>query len=75
MASVAGERHRLNHLKKLEDFNGQFASVSAGATVAGGGGVATMKNANGVVMNLKETTRGLALNVGPDGVKVELEKK
>ena len=62
------------HLKSLEDFNGQYAAASAGATVGGGGGVATMKNANGVTMDLKATTRGVSLKLGPDGIKVTLEK-
>jgi len=62
------------HLKSVDDFSGQYTAASAGGTVAGGGGVATMKNASGVVMNLKATTRGLALNIGANGVKVTLEK-
>jgi len=37
------------HLSKLEDFEGNYTAASAGAAVGGGAGVATMKNANGVV--------------------------
>lgn len=62
------------HLKHLEDFNGQYAAVAAGATVGGGGGVGTMKNANGVTMTLKATTRGAKLTAGVEGIKVQLEK-
>jgi hypothetical protein len=62
------------HLSKVDDFSGQYTAVSAGATVGGGGGVATMKNANGVVMNLKSTTRGVKLTAAVDGIKVTLEK-
>jgi len=61
------------HLKKLEDFDGQYTAVSTGAAVGGGGGVGSMRNANGVVMNLKATTRGLALKAGVDGIKVSLK--
>jgi hypothetical protein len=32
-----------------------------------------MRNANGVVINLKATTRGVKLKAGVDGVKLELE--
>jgi hypothetical protein len=62
------------HLKSLDDFNGQYTAASTGAAVAGGGGVATMKNASGVTMNLKATTRGLKFKIGADGVKVKLEE-
>lgn len=64
----------VHHLKKLEDFSGQYTAVSAGGAVGGGAGVGTMKNANGVVMDLKATTRGLKLKAGADGLKVTLEK-
>ena len=62
------------HLKKLEDFEGQYTAASTGAAVAGGAGVATMKNANGVVINLKAMTRGVKLKAGVDGIKITLEK-
>ncbi len=61
------------HLKHLEDFSGQYTAVSAGASVGGGGGVGSMRNANGVVINLKATTRGVKLKAGVDGVKMKLE--
>lgn len=62
------------HLKKLEDFDGLYTAASAGAAVGGGGGVATMKNQNGVVINLHATTRGVKFKLGTDGVKFTLEK-
>jgi hypothetical protein len=62
------------HLKKVEDFSGNYAAVSTGAAVGGGGGIATMKNANGVVMNLKATTQGIKFKLGPEGLKVALEQ-
>ena len=62
------------NLKNLEDFNGNYTSVGAGATVAGGGGGMAMKNQNGVVMNVVGTTRGLTFKLGVDGMKVELKK-
>src|SRR5262249_20007497 len=45
-ATAAGSVY---NLKKLEDFNGTYTAVGAGATVAGGGSVATMPNQNGGV--------------------------
>jgi len=62
------------NLKNLNDFNGNYTSVGAGATVAGGGGGITMKNQNGVVMNVAGTTQRLSFKLGVDGMKVELKK-
>ncbi|MGH7876008.1 MAG: DUF1134 domain-containing protein [Candidatus Binatia bacterium] len=62
------------NLKKLADFGGNFTSVGAGATVAGGGGAMSMKNQNGVVMNVAGTSKGLTFKLGVDGIKVELKK-
>jgi hypothetical protein len=61
------------HLKKLEDFEGQYTAASAGAAVGGGAGVATMKNVNGVVINLRAVTRGVKFKLGADGAKFTLE--
>jgi hypothetical protein len=62
------------NLKNLDDFNGNFTSVGAGATVAGGGGAMSMTNQNGVVMNVVGTTKGLNFKLGVDGMKIELKK-
>jgi hypothetical protein len=71
-ATLSGE---VFNLKNLDDFNGNYTSAGAGATVAGGGGAMTMKNQNGVVMNVAGTTKGLSFKLGVDGMKVELKKK
>ena len=62
------------NLKNLADFNGNYTSFGAGITIAGGGSGATMKNQNGVVMNVVATTQGLTFKLGVDGMKVELKK-
>ena len=62
------------HLKSVDDFSGQYTAVSAGAAVGGGGSIGTMKNANGVSMTLKATTRGVKLTAAVDGIKVSVEK-
>jgi hypothetical protein len=62
------------HLKKVDDFTGQYTAAAAGAAVGGGGAIGTMKNANGVVMDLKATTRGVKLTAGVEGIKVSIEK-
>jgi hypothetical protein len=70
-ATLSGE---VFNLKNIDEFNGNYTSAGAGATVAGGGGGMTMKNQNGVVMNLAGTTKGLSFKVGVDGMKIELKK-
>ncbi len=64
----------VSNLKTLADFNGNYTALTAGATLAGGAGAVTMRNQNGVVMNLIAMTRGLSFHLGVDGVKVELKK-
>jgi hypothetical protein len=61
-------------LKKLEDFNGNYTAASAEGTLAGGAGALTMKNQNGVVIDLVSTTVGANLKLSVEGVKITLEK-
>ena len=70
-AELSGEVY---NLKNLEDFNGTYATLSAGITVAGGGEAATMKNQNGVVLNLAGASQGLKFKLGVDGIKIELTR-
>ncbi len=62
------------HLKKLEDFDGNYAAAAAGATLAGGGSAATMKNQNGVSVNLVATTQGVKIVLGGGGVGMKIKK-
>ena len=62
------------NLKRLEDFNGNYTGVTAGATVAGGGGATTVRNQNGVVIDLVGTSQGLKFKLSVDGVKMTLKK-
>lgn len=60
------------HLKDLQDFNGNYTTVSAGLTVAGGGSVVVLRNQNGVVIKLLSTAEGLRFNLSADGVSIKL---
>jgi len=62
------------NLKKLEDFTGNYAAAGAEATIAGGAGVTTMKNQNGVVIEMKSTTQGASLKLAAEGLKLSLTK-
>jgi hypothetical protein len=62
----------VSHLDQVQDFNGNYAAVQAGVTVAGGGSVMAMQNQNGVVITLTSTTQGLDVNLGASGVNISL---
>ena len=61
------------NLKNINDFNGTYTTFAAGATVAGGGGVAYLRNQNGVVIKLNSTSAGLRFNFSADGVMMKLQ--
>lgn len=67
---ATGEVYKLD---KLSDFAGTYLQVRAGATLGEGKAVLSLSNQNGVEMNLKATTEGLALQIGADGLVVNLE--
>jgi hypothetical protein len=65
---------RVYNLKKLEDFNGNYAAAAAEGTLVGGAGATTMKNQNGVVIDLFTTTKGLNLKLAPSGISLKLKQ-
>jgi hypothetical protein len=62
------------NLKKLEDFEGTYAAVTAGVTVAGGVSGGAMRNQNGVLIQLTATRQGLQFTLAPAGIKISLVK-
>jgi len=60
-------------LKDLKDFDGNYTAVGAGATVAGGGSVVSMRNQNGVTIDLVATTQGLKVTLGGGGVDLKIK--
>ena len=61
-------------LQKLEDFDGNYTGVIAGAAAAGGGSAVTMQNQNGVKVDLVCTTQGVKLALAVGGVKMQIKK-
>jgi hypothetical protein len=61
------------HLKSLKDFDGVYTTFAAGAAIAGGGGVAYLRNQNGVVIKLDSTSSGLRFNLSGAGVTLKVE--
>ena len=62
------------NLKNPADFGGNYQKVEADGAEAGAGTRATMKNQNGVVVNLVSTVAGRKFNLGRDGMTIELKK-
>ena len=61
-------------LKNLNDFNGNYTTVAAGVPAAGGGGVAAMKNQNGVTVEVVATTQGVKFMLGGGGVDMKIKQ-
>jgi hypothetical protein len=64
----------VTNLKSLDDFNGTYTAVGAGAAVAGGGGISTMQNQNGVRVTLRSTSRGIKFTLGAAGVDMHIKQ-
>ena len=62
------------NLKDLADINGVYAAAGAEGTAGKGAGVSSLRNAKGVVINLKSETKGANLKIAASGLKFELEK-
>lgn len=62
------------HLKQASDFAGNYAAVSAGAALAGGGALVAMKNEKGVVIQMRSTTVGADLDLGVKGMQVSVNQ-
>jgi hypothetical protein len=62
------------NLKSIDQFDGNYTGVGAGATVGGGGSVLTMRNQNGVVIEAVSTTQGLTLAIGTGGAKIKVKQ-
>jgi hypothetical protein len=61
-------------LKKLDDFSGTYVAGGAGVTVFGGGEAVTMKNQNGVVVELTTSNVGVNFKLAASGVWLKLEQ-
>ena len=65
---------KVYNLKSTADFDGNFTAVGVGATVGGGGSVTTMRNQNGVVVDLVSTTQGVKIAIGGGGVDMKIKQ-
>jgi hypothetical protein len=73
-ASSVSLKGSVYNLKSVDQFDGNYTGVGAGATVGGGGSVLTMRNQNGVVIEAVSTTQGLTLAIGTGGAKIKVKQ-
>jgi hypothetical protein len=62
----------VRNLHNVADFSGNYVSITAGVTVAGGGSVTSLRNQNGVVIDGVTTAQGVRLTLAPGGVNITL---
>lgn len=60
------------NLKQASDIEGTYTAVSAGAALAGGGGVAELQNSRGVRLRVSGRQIGLMVNVDLAGLQIRL---
>ena len=62
------------NLPQLADFTGNYTAIAASAALGGGAGATTMRNQNGVVIDLLGTTEGIKFDLSVDGVRLILKQ-
>jgi hypothetical protein len=70
-AELSGE---VFNLQRVAVFNGTYHKVEADTSDVGGGTRATMKNLNGVVVNLVSKVEGRKFILGSEGMSIKLKE-
>jgi hypothetical protein len=60
------------NMRRASDIAGTYSAAGAGIAVVGGGGVATLQNANGVVLEVRAVKVGLEANVSLGGLTISM---
>jgi len=71
--SKVSARGKVYNLKSLDAFAGRYAAAQAGAAVGGGMSAMTLRNQNGVVLELTSTQTGVKLTLAGEGLDVQLK--
>ena len=69
-SSAVGSVYNMNDLSK---FSGTYVAGQAGIALAGGVGGTVLENQHKVYIRLSSTQKGAALNIGVDGISIELK--
>ena len=70
-ATATGDVYNLTDVAK---FAGTYVAAEAGLTLAGGMGGMVLRNADGVVLHLRSTSRGARLQLGTSGLVIKLKQ-
>jgi hypothetical protein len=62
-----------SNLRTAADIAGTYSALSAGIAVAGGGKVATLQNANGVVLQVQGSQVGFSASLSVSGLTISLQ--
>jgi hypothetical protein len=62
------------NLKKVEDINGRYHKIESEESISGGGSRVTIKNQNGVVVNVVSPIKGRKFDLTREGLDVQLKK-
>ena len=65
---------KVYNLKGVAEFEGNYVTAEAGLVIGGGASGLTMKNQNGVVINLQSTQAGINITLGPGGMAIKLKR-
>ena len=65
-----GEVHNLHD---LDDFEGNYVAVEAGAAAGSGKSALAMRNAKGVVITVTSDEEGGRLQLGPQGLRIAID--
>jgi hypothetical protein len=61
------------NLKDASDFPGKYLAVEAGASLVKGPAGLVMRNAKGVLINLKSAQKGVQLSLGAEGLSISMK--
>jgi hypothetical protein len=64
---------RARNLRRASDIAGSYTAVGAGLAVAGGASTARMRNANGVVLEVKGTKVGFSASLDLSGLTISMQ--
>jgi outer membrane protein OmpA-like peptidoglycan-associated protein len=64
----------VQNMRRVADLSGDYSATSGEATIAVGGGGISMRNRNGVALDLKSQTQGLNLGFGGQGMTIRLDE-
>ena len=63
---------RARNLRRASDIAGTYTAVGAGLAIAGGAATARLRNANGVVLEVRGTQVGFSASIDLSGLQISM---